>query len=79
MKKIDVGAHKLLSRAGQFSGIIYGHGFRDSYSMSLGARLNDPEKVDTVPPKIIVLDSCGHYNITVTDITADDPNATGID
>ena len=79
MKRLSVGAHKLICTDGYFSGIIYGHGFRDSYSMTLGARLNDPNKVDTIPPILTAIDSCGHYKITITDIVDDDENATGID
>ena len=63
----------------KFSGIIYGHGFRDSYAMTLGSRLNDPFNIDTVPPIVTWTDSCGTLKIKISDLKINDPNATGID
>ena len=73
------GSHQVIARQGSFSGIIYGHGLRDSYAMTLGSRFNDPYNVDTISPIIIVDSSCGVFNIKITDIKKDDTNATGID
>ncbi|MDR0927875.1 MAG: IgGFc-binding protein [Ignavibacteria bacterium] len=79
MKVLPSGTHRLSSDRKSFSGIIYGHGFRDSYSMALGSRLNDPYHIDTIPPMLSITDSCGKFHIVITDIQRDDANATGID
>lgn len=79
MRRHEKGIHKVVCRQGNFSGIIYGHGFRDSYAMTLGARLNDPFNIDTVSPLVKVDSNCGTFNISISDIAQNDPNATGIE
>ncbi len=78
---IDVkhGNHRLWARVGVFSGIIYGHGHRDSYAMTLGSRLNEPGKIDSLPPVISVKDDCGNIHIHISDSKKQNANASGID
>lgn len=79
MNVIANGAHKLAANKGKFSGIIYGHGYRDSYAMTLGSRLTDPTREDTTLPVATIIDSCSKVKVTITDIPQHDDNATGID
>jgi hypothetical protein len=80
MRTLTPGGHRIHSeRNSKFSGIIYGHGYRDSYGHTLGSRLNDPYNVDTIPPVITSIDSCGVLRIRITDTKNNDANATGID
>lgn len=79
MLDVRNGNHKLVCTRGKFSGIIYGHGYRDSYAMTLGSAFSDPDKPDTIAPKVILKDTCGKVHIRVKDVKSDDKNATGID
>ena len=79
MKVLTNGQHTIVNSKGDFSGIIYGHGQRDSYSMTLGGRFSDPFSVDSIPPLVEIDSTCGVIKIKVTDIKKNDPNATGID
>ena len=79
MKVFERGTHTINAVRGNFSGIIYGHGPRDSYAMTLGKRLNDPYNVDTIPPLISVDSACGVFRIRISDVKNDDANATGIE
>lgn len=79
MQILTPGNHKLTAEKQNFSGIIYGHGLRDSYAMTLGCRINDPQRIDTIPPTINYKDSCGKLHIKISDIYQNDTNATGID
>lgn len=76
MLDVKNGNHKLNCTNGNFSGIIYGHGYRDSYSMVLGSRLNDVDKPDVVEPIISYTDTCGNLKINVSDVKG---NNTGIE
>lgn len=72
LQKVSSGQHKLKTDRGNFVGLVYGHGLRDSYAMMLGSRLSDPNVVDTIPPSISSAVNCGEYNISIQD------NETGI-
>lgn len=76
MLDVKNGNHKLNSKKGSFSGVIYGHGYRDSYSMMLGSRLNDADNPDIEVPKITYTDTCGTIRIKVSDFGGKN---TGID
>jgi hypothetical protein len=79
MKVVKNGTHKISASKGNFSGIIYGHGLRDSYAMTLGSRLTDPFIIDTISPLVEVDSACGIIKIRVSDIIKNDIGATGID
>lgn len=65
--KIQSGSHKLESKSGNFSGIVYGIGFHDSYSFVLGSLLNDIDKPDRYPPIIKIDTLCYDLQGTITE------------
>jgi len=86
MRTLDQGCHKITKQQNtntKFSGILYGHGLRDSYGHTLGSRLSDPYNIDTMPPVVSFIesrtDSCGAIGLRISDTKNNDANATGID
>lgn len=60
------GNHELKTDVGKFSGIIYGVGVNDSYAMTLGISMDNPEQ-DTLAPVVTYTNDCGILNGEATD------------
>lgn len=65
--KIGPGKHEITCDTGKFSGIIFGVGRFDSYAMTLGSSLQNPDIPDNIPPQIEVKDSCYCINGRIFD------------
>jgi hypothetical protein len=65
--KLTAGTHKLESKTGRFSGILFGNGKYDSYAMILGASLTNPKYEDSLAPVVDYDVDCWQINATATD------------
>ncbi len=74
--KLPGGTHKLKSKKGKFSGILFGNGKYDSYAMILGASLTNPEYEDSLAPVVNYDVDCYEMNAVATD--DDNISASGI-
>jgi len=75
--ELKAGKHELSSDAGTFSGVFYGEGLQDAYSMTLGSSLTNPFKKDTVPPEMTIYENCGKIRGFVHEVI--DSNFSGLD
>lgn len=75
--KLESGAHQLVASKGTFSGILYGYGQADAYSVTLGSSLTNYYKYDSIPPIVKIKDECGNIRGDVSEVI--DTNASGID
>lgn len=60
--KVDTGSHLFTSETGRFSGILYGFGKNDSYSVVLGSSALPVKMRDTIPPVINAQAICGRVD-----------------
>ncbi|PKL86244.1 MAG: hypothetical protein CVV22_03545 [Ignavibacteriae bacterium HGW-Ignavibacteriae-1] len=65
--EIEPGQHKITCDTGRFSGIIFGIGRFDSYSMVLGSSLRNPYSDDNIFPTLSVTEDCYEVKGTITD------------
>ncbi len=82
---LQPGAHRLTSNGKtKFGGYIYGFSQFESYGWPAAMALNQLDKLDTVPPPLEIVEDCGQYCITATELVngdaKDDPRQedTGI-
>ncbi len=82
---LQPGAHRISSNGKtKFGGYIYGFSRWESYGWPAAMALNKLDKLDTVPPPLEVVEDCGQYCITATELvngdSKDDPRQedTGI-
>ena len=71
------GKHELSSDRGSFSGVFYGMGLQDAYSMIIGSSLTNPFKRDTIPPQLDIKETCGKISGTASEVI--DTNTSGLD
>lgn len=57
---LSSGNHVFYADSGRFSGVLYGYGEADSYSVVMGSSLLPMTMVDTVPPAKKIDTLCGH-------------------
>lgn len=66
---VRAGSHRFTSDEGRFSGILYGYGKNDSYSVILGSSLLPVKMVDKTPPTLVAEAKCnmimGHAAETI--------------
>ena len=63
------GSHTFVADNGRFSGVLYGNGDEDSYSLVLGTSLLPPNMNDKVAPVLIADSTCGHIRGSVSEIS----------
>lgn len=74
---LNPGIHHLSSSKGYFSGVLFGFGHADAYSLTLGTSMNNPYRNDTIPPVLSFKEDCGIINGYVHDVI--DSNTSGLD
>jgi len=65
--KVTPGSH-LLAGTTPFTGHIYGFGNFNSYGMPAAISLKQINRIDTLPPVLTKIDSCGNYHCTVKEL-----------
>jgi hypothetical protein len=75
--KLEPGQHTISTNLGGFQVLLYGRGFYDSYSYSLGGSSipDSASLLDNSPPEITLIDNCTQLIVNIED---NDDNSTGI-
>lgn len=74
--KLSRGKYQISTPKGKFTGMIFGAGLADAYSIVLGSSLTNPYIYDSIPPVISYKDDCGNITATIKD--SNDANSSGI-